>query len=66
MLRMSPGISAPMSEQGRASKAKRVAVRFTPFRFVSWDHAKLAGFYWGNISEGPLATPMRTLWCFGN
>ena len=44
MLRMSPGISAPMSEQGRASKAKRVAVRFTPLNFVSSDHGKLARF----------------------
>ena len=50
-----------MSAQGRASTAKRVAVRFTPFRFASWDHTKLAGFYWGNISEGPLATSFRSL-----
>ena len=60
MLGKSVSISAPMSEQVRASMAKRVAVRFTPFRFVSWDHAKLASFYWGSISEGPLATTLRT------
>jgi nitroimidazol reductase NimA-like FMN-containing flavoprotein (pyridoxamine 5'-phosphate oxidase superfamily) len=38
-------MSAPMSEQVRASIAKRVVVRFTPFRTVSWDHAKLGAFY---------------------
>lgn len=66
MLGKSVSISVPMSEQVRASMGKRVAVRLTLFRFVSWDHAKLASFYWGSISEGPLATPFRTLWCFGN
>lgn len=38
-------LSAEMSEQVRASLAKRVIVRFTPFRTVSWDHAKLDWFY---------------------
>jgi len=38
-------ISSGMNEQVRASLAKRVILRFTPFRTVSWDHAKLAGFY---------------------
>jgi nitroimidazol reductase NimA-like FMN-containing flavoprotein (pyridoxamine 5'-phosphate oxidase superfamily) len=38
-------ISGSMSDQVRASVAKRVVLRFTPFRYVSWDHAKLAGFY---------------------
>jgi hypothetical protein len=34
-----------MDEQVRASMAKRVLLRFTPFRTVSWDHAKLGSFY---------------------
>ena len=34
-----------MSEQVRASLSKRVVLRCTPRRFVSWDHAKIAGFY---------------------
>lgn len=33
------------NEQVRASVAKRVVLRFTPFRTISWDHAKLGGFY---------------------
>lgn len=33
------------SEQVRASIAKRVVLRFTPFRTISWDHGKLGGFY---------------------
>lgn len=36
--------SAP-DRQVRDSMAKRVVVRFTPFRTVSWDHAKLTGAY---------------------
>ena len=36
---------AAMSGQIRASLAKRVALRCTPFRVVSWDHAKLDGKY---------------------
>lgn len=38
-------ISEGMTEQVRASLAKRVVVRFTPFRTVSWDHAKLGTVY---------------------
>lgn len=38
-------MTADMSEQVRASIAKRVVLRFTPFRHVSWDHTKLGGFY---------------------
>ncbi len=33
------------NEQVRASIAKRVVLRFTPFRTISWDHAKLGGYY---------------------
>jgi nitroimidazol reductase NimA-like FMN-containing flavoprotein (pyridoxamine 5'-phosphate oxidase superfamily) len=32
-------------EQIDASMAKRVSVRFTPERIVSWDHSKLGQFY---------------------
>lgn len=42
---MTASLSPEMSEQVRASIAKRVVLRFTPFRFVSWDHSKLSGFY---------------------
>jgi len=42
---LSGSISGGMSEQVRASIAKRVLLRFTPFRTVSWDHSKLAGYY---------------------
>jgi PPOX class probable F420-dependent enzyme len=38
-------ISGPMSDQVRASIAKRVVLRFTPFRTISWDHGKLGEFY---------------------
>ncbi|MCT2401569.1 pyridoxamine 5'-phosphate oxidase family protein [Novosphingobium mangrovi (ex Huang et al. 2023)] len=38
-------LDAAMSEQVRASIAKRVVLRFTPFRAVSWDHGKLGGKY---------------------
>ncbi len=38
-------IDGAMSGQVRASVAKRVVLRFTPFRVVSWDHGKLAGKY---------------------
>lgn len=31
--------------QVQASMAKRVILRFTPFRFASWDHAKLGRLY---------------------
>ncbi|MCB2059303.1 MAG: pyridoxamine 5'-phosphate oxidase family protein [Novosphingobium sp.] len=42
---ISGSLSESMSEQVRASYAKRVVLRFTPFRYVSWDHTKLGGFY---------------------
>ena len=42
---MSASMSQAMSEQVRASMAKRVALRFTPVGNVTWDHAKLGGFY---------------------
>ena len=42
---MAESIERPMSEQVQASMAKRVILRFTPFRFVSWDHGKLGNFY---------------------
>lgn len=32
-------------EQIRASYAKRVVLRLTPFRFISWDHSKLGEHY---------------------
>jgi nitroimidazol reductase NimA-like FMN-containing flavoprotein (pyridoxamine 5'-phosphate oxidase superfamily) len=38
-------LSPAMSQQVRASIAKRVIVRLTPFRTVSWDHAKLGKYY---------------------
>jgi PPOX class probable F420-dependent enzyme len=38
-------LSAAMGDQVRASMAKRVLLRFTPFRTVSWDHGKLGNFY---------------------
>ena len=38
-------LSAEMSDQVRASIAKRVLLRFTPFQVVSWDHGKLGDFY---------------------
>jgi PPOX class probable F420-dependent enzyme len=38
-------LSAEMGEQVRASMAKRVLLRFTPYRTVSWDHGKLGNFY---------------------
>ena len=41
-----PGdFSSEMSEQARASYAKRVVMRFTPFGTLSWDHSKLGGRY---------------------
>ena len=42
---LSGSISGAMSDQVRASIAKRVLLRFTPFRTVSWDHGKLGTFY---------------------
>lgn len=43
--KMSGSLSELMSDQVRASIAKRVVLRFTPFRYVSWDHTKLGGYY---------------------
>ena len=42
---LAASMSAEMSAQVRASVAKRVAIRFKPFRFVTWDHGKLPGVY---------------------
>lgn len=42
---LSSSLSAPMEDQVRASIAKRVLLRFTPFRESNWDHSKLDGFY---------------------
>lgn len=38
-------ISGEMDNQVRASLAKRVILRLAPFRFVSWDHARLGDAY---------------------
>ena len=38
-------ISGKRDEQVRASMSKRVVLRFRPYRFASWDHAKLGEFY---------------------
>ena len=42
---MAASLSQPNSQQVRASIVKRVVVRFSPFRTVSWDHSKLGEFY---------------------
>jgi PPOX class probable F420-dependent enzyme len=42
---LSKDFSSDMSEQARASYAKRVVLRFTPFKTISWDHSKLGGRY---------------------
>ena len=42
---LAESLSGKMNDQVRASMAKRVLVRFTAFRYVSWDHAKLGSFY---------------------
>ena len=42
---MTTHLSEPMEAQIRASMAKRVVLRFTPIRYVSWDHTKLTGVY---------------------
>jgi PPOX class probable F420-dependent enzyme len=42
---MTGSLSSAMGEQVRAAMAKRVVLRLTPFRTMSWDHSKLAGFY---------------------
>ena len=38
-------MSAQAAEQVEASIAKRVILRFTPYRLISWDHAKLGDRY---------------------
>jgi nitroimidazol reductase NimA-like FMN-containing flavoprotein (pyridoxamine 5'-phosphate oxidase superfamily) len=42
---MRSSMSAGMKEQVRASLAKRVVLRFTLQRVISWDHGKLGGVY---------------------
>ncbi|MGE3691179.1 MAG: pyridoxamine 5'-phosphate oxidase family protein [Novosphingobium sp.] len=42
---MTGSMSSAMSEQVKASLAKRVILRLTPYRTISWDHSKLSGFY---------------------
>ncbi len=42
---MASSLSPEMDEQVRASLAKRVLLRFTPLRIVSWDHGKLGELY---------------------
>jgi nitroimidazol reductase NimA-like FMN-containing flavoprotein (pyridoxamine 5'-phosphate oxidase superfamily) len=42
---LAASMSAAMSAQVRASVAKRVALRFKPFRWVTWDHSKLPEVY---------------------
>lgn len=42
---LATSIDDAMSGQVRASVAKRVVLRFTPYRTVSWDHGKLGGKY---------------------
>jgi len=42
---LAASMSEAMSAQVQASIAKRVVVRLQPFRFVSWDHAKLTNGY---------------------
>jgi hypothetical protein len=42
---MASSLSSGMDGQVRSSIAKRVLLRFTPFRQTSWDHGKLGAFY---------------------
>jgi len=42
---MVASVGSPIGQQVRASIPKRVVVRFSPFRMVSWDHANLGEFY---------------------
>lgn len=42
---MTGSMSAGMGEQVKASMAKRVILRLTPVRTISWDHAKIEGYY---------------------
>ena len=44
--KLQPGVlSGEAQAQAQAAMAKRVIVRFTPQRTISWDHAKLRGRY---------------------
>jgi nitroimidazol reductase NimA-like FMN-containing flavoprotein (pyridoxamine 5'-phosphate oxidase superfamily) len=49
VMRRGEPLSATMGEQAaaqvEASIAKRVILRFTPYRLISWDHAKLGDRY---------------------
>lgn len=42
---MVASLTKAMGEKMRASIRKRVVVRFSPFRIVSWDHQKLGESY---------------------
>lgn len=42
---LSASLSASMRDQVKASLEKRVLIRFTPFKYVSWDHSKLGAYY---------------------
>ena len=42
---MTGSMTGAMTEQVRASMAKRVVLRLTPLRTISWDHAKIKGYY---------------------
>jgi hypothetical protein len=44
-VQLSDSLSTGANAQVRASMAKRVLLRFTPFRTVSWDHGKLGQYY---------------------
>ena len=42
---LSDSLTQSMNEQIQTSLTKRAVVRFAPFRYVTWDHSKLGGFY---------------------
>jgi nitroimidazol reductase NimA-like FMN-containing flavoprotein (pyridoxamine 5'-phosphate oxidase superfamily) len=42
---LATSLTGGMNEQVRASLAKRAVVLFTPYKTVSWDHAKLGAHY---------------------
>lgn len=42
---LADSVAEGVAAQARASLPKRVAIRFTPLRVVSWDHAKLGETY---------------------
>ena len=44
-LSLSAAEQAKLRESIARNASKRVALKFTPERYVSWDHAKLAGRY---------------------